>query len=212
MIISNKHQFVFVAIPKTATHAIRFALRKHLDEKMDWEQATLFVNNKKLPFESLAKLGTGHITCLEIHPFLGEETWRKYFKFTIVRNPYDRFISFCFFMNREDITFKKNARERMKRILKNKKVHRNLWFIPQHHFITDNNGELMVDFVGKYENLVNAHQHICNKMGIPSEQLPRINRSIHNNYTEYYDDELRQAVFEFYHQDFELLGYEEDIF
>ncbi|MCK5525337.1 MAG: sulfotransferase family 2 domain-containing protein [Thiomargarita sp.] len=210
MIISNKHQFVFVAIPKTATHAIRFALRQHLDEKTDWEQVGLFVK-KSLPFESLAKLGNGHIKCTEIQPFLEQNTWNNYFKFTIVRNPYDRFISYCFFMNREDITFKKYALERMKKIIVNKKVHQNLWFIPQYHFITDNNGELMVDFVGKYENLVNAHQHICTKIGIPSEQLPRINRSIHNNYAEYYDDELRQAVFEFYQPDFDLLGYGNEI-
>lgn len=210
MIISNKHRFIFVAIPKTATHAIRFALRKHLDDKLDWEQVGLFVK-KTLPFESLAKLGNGHIKCLEIHPFLGEETWCNYFKFTIVRNPYDRFISYCFFMNREDITFQKHALQRMKKIINDKKVQQNLWFIPQHLFITDHNGELMVDFVGKYENLVNAYQHICTQIGIPSEALPRINRSIHNHYTQYYDDELKQAVFEFYQKDFELLGYENNL-
>ena len=206
MIISNKHKFIFVAIPKTATHAIRFALRKHLDEKTDWEQVGLFVQ-KSLPFEELAKLGNGHIKCTDIKPFLGQKTWQEYFKFAIVRNPYDRFISYCFFMNREDISFKKNALEQMKKIIINKKVHKNLWFINQHHFISDKNGVLMVDFVGKYERLVEYYQQICTKIGIPSEKLSKINSSIHNNYKEYYDDELRQAVFEFYRQDFELFGY-----
>jgi len=210
MIISNKHKFIFVAIPKTATHAIRFALRKHLDEKTDWEQVGLFVK-KTLPVESLAKLGNGHIKCTEIQPFLGTKIWNNYFKFTIVRNPYDRFISYCFFMNQNDITFKKHALERMKIIIKNKKVHQNLWFIPQHQFITDNNGELMVDFVGKYESLVNAYQQVCTKIGIPSGRLFKVNSSIHNDYTEYYDDELSQAVFEFYHQDFELFGYKNEL-
>jgi hypothetical protein len=44
MIISHKHKFIFFAIPRTGTHAIRFALRPFLGEE-DWEQVGLFKNS-----------------------------------------------------------------------------------------------------------------------------------------------------------------------
>ena len=54
MIISFKHKFVFVAVPKTGTHAVRQALRAHLALE-DIEQVGLFVQ-KKLPIPDLAAL------------------------------------------------------------------------------------------------------------------------------------------------------------
>lgn len=210
MIISHKLQCIFVAIPKTATHAIRFSLRKHLDEQTDWEQVGLFVN-KSLPIDEIAKVEHGHIKCQEILPFLEPDVWNSYFKFAIVRNPYDRFVSFCAYMQREDLSFEKQALSRMKEMIQNKAMHQRILFRPQYEFITDSAMELMVNFVGRYEQLQTAYQHICTQLHIPSAKLPKVNRSVHKPYTDYYDEELRQRVFEFYRKDFELLGYSEQL-
>lgn len=45
MIISPQHRFIFAAIPKTGTHAVRQALREHMGPQ-DLEQVGLFVNRK----------------------------------------------------------------------------------------------------------------------------------------------------------------------
>ena len=52
MIISFEHEFVFAAVPKTGTHAVRQALRAHLGPN-DIEQVGLFVQ-KKFPIPQLA--------------------------------------------------------------------------------------------------------------------------------------------------------------
>ena len=51
MIISGLHKFIFVAIPKTGTHAVRRALRAHMGPE-DSEQVGLFV--LKLPERDIA--------------------------------------------------------------------------------------------------------------------------------------------------------------
>ena len=46
MIISHRHQFLFFAVPKTGTHAVREALREHMGDE-DLEQAGLFVKKRQ---------------------------------------------------------------------------------------------------------------------------------------------------------------------
>jgi hypothetical protein len=103
MIISHQHRFVFAAIPKTGTHSVRQALREHLSAD-DLEQVGLFVN-KRFPFDELAAIKHGHISLEQIRPFLGEQAFADYFKFAFVRNPFDRFVSYCAFMTRADGAF-----------------------------------------------------------------------------------------------------------
>ena len=55
MIISAKNRFIFAAVPKTGTHAVRQALREHLGPD-DLEQVGLFVT-KRFPMPELAKIG-----------------------------------------------------------------------------------------------------------------------------------------------------------
>ena len=51
MIVSLQHGFIFAAIPKTGTHAVRRAVREHMGPD-DMEQVGLFVQ-RKLPMPAL---------------------------------------------------------------------------------------------------------------------------------------------------------------
>ena len=48
MIVSHRHRFIFAAVPKTGTHAVRQALREQMGDE-DLEQVGLFVN-KRFPW------------------------------------------------------------------------------------------------------------------------------------------------------------------
>jgi hypothetical protein len=205
MIISHRHKFIFTAIPKTGTHSVRRALREHMVEG-DLEQVGLFVQ-KRLPFEPLAALGHGHISLSQVRPFLGEEKFGGYLKFAFVRNPFDRFVSYCAFVTREDGAFLRRPREVMRYFLFQDRPLDHLLFQPQHTLVTDEDGRLLADVIGRVEDMQTSYDEICARIGIPGAILDRVNSSEHGTFRDYYDAELIEGVADVYRRDLELFGY-----
>lgn len=208
MIISKAHRFVFAAIPKTGTHSVRQALRENMSDD-DLEQVGLFVD-KRLPFEELARIGHGHITLGQIRPYLGEDAFSGYFKFGFVRNPFDRFVSYCAFMTRKGGEFAKNPRGVMRHVLFNLRPEGHILFKPQHIFVSDADGKLLADYIGRVEDMQTGYDEICGRLGIPSRNLDRVNGSQRGPYQGYYDSQLIDGVSRYYKKDLELFGYSFD--
>ena len=206
MIVSHQHKFIFFAVPKTATHAIRQALREHTGPD-DWEQQVLF-GEQFLPIPEIARIKHGHISVRQIRPHLDPEVWSSYFKFGFVRNPFDRYISICFFLNRGNPEFSASARAFMKQALAVLRFRQRVLVKPQQLQLSDQDGDIALDVVGRYETLQQSYDEICERIGIPSTDLDRKNPSKHAAFTEYYDDELRDIVAEYYQGDLAAFGYD----
>jgi len=205
MIISHSLKCIFIAIPKTATHAIRNGLRPYLSDK-DEEQVGLF-EKKQFSDPEIAEIKHGHITCQQLKKSIGEDTWNSYYKFSIVRNPFDRFVSYCAFMFKNNPSFHQNPQNFMHNVLLDEKQKEHILFKPQHEFIFDQKDKLQIDYLGKYENLQTSFNHICNQIGIEKNKLIKINASKHLSYKNYYNKELKELVLEVYKKDFNLLNY-----
>ena len=205
MIISALHKFIFVAVPKTGTHAVRQALREHMGPQ-DMEQVGLFVQ-RKLPIPALAQIGHGHITLDQLRPHLKPEAWDSFFKFAFVRNPFDRFVSYCAFITRDGDEFERDPRVVMRDVLANP-PHDHILFHPQHSFFTDASGGVLADYVGRVEEMQKSYDEVSARIGIPTTTLEKVNATKRRNYREYFDEPLIEGVAKLYARDLELFGYE----
>ena len=205
MIISSLHKFIFAAIPKTGTHAVRRALRKHMGPD-DMEQVGLFVQ-RKLPIPDLERLGHGDLTLAQVRPHLPPQDFETFFKFAFVRNPFDRFVSYCAFVTRDTGEFDRDPQAVMREILADPPSD-HLLLHPQHSFIADASGELLADYVGRVEEMQKSYDEIAARIGIPTAQLDRVNASNRRDYRDYYDSGLIEGVAKYYARDLEMFGYE----
>jgi len=205
MIVSHRHRFIFAAVPKTGTHSVRIAVREHLADD-DMEQVGLFIT-KQFPFEDLAAVRHGHLGLRQVRPYLGEETFASYFKFAFVRNPFDRFVSYCAFMTRNRDVFQDTPQVVMEHLLFNEPPEKHILFQPQHTVLTDEDGRLLTDMIGRVEEMQASYDAICERIGIPSRTLDLVNSSRRGDYRHYYNQALIDGVAMRYGRDLELFGY-----
>lgn len=205
MIISKTHKFIFAAIPKTGTHSVRRALREHMGPD-DMEQVGLFVQ-RSLPIPDLARIRHGHLTLQQLQPHMRPEDFAGFFKFAFVRNPFDRFVSYCSFVTRETDHFDRNPRGVMQHFVANPPW-QHILFQPQHSFVSDAGGKLIADYVGRVEQMQQSYNEIVERIGIPTAELEKVNASKREHYRRYYDQLLIDGVAKLYARDLELFGYE----
>ncbi len=73
-------------------------------------------------------------------------------------------------------------------------------------------GQLIVDFIGRFERLHADFGKICDRIGVPRQQLAHLNASVGNSgrqrpYADYYDNSSRELVANLYDADIEIFGY-----
>ncbi len=205
MIVSHLHRYIFVAMPKTGTHSVRQALREHLGPD-DIEQVGLFVN-KRFPYDDLAAIRHGHFGIAQVRPYLGDDVVDTYFKFSFVRNPFDRFVSYCAFMTRQHGAFERDPQGTMRKILFELRPMDHVHFQPQYTLLVDADGALAMDHIGRVETMQASYDAICERIGIPSRALDKVNSSKRGDYRQYYDQGLIDGVAELYRRDLELFDY-----
>tara|TARA_B110000444_G_scaffold260638_1_gene308413 strand:- start:1279 stop:2544 length:1266 start_codon:yes stop_codon:yes gene_type:complete len=139
------------------------------------------------------------------------------FSYAFVRNPWDRLVSAFFYLkgggnwlpDEEDYEKYLAKYSNFTDMLLNwdDDILNQCHIKEQYKWICDDEENIIVDFVGRFENLQEDFNVVCDKTGIPRNQLPHTNKTKHKSYTEYYDDETKQIVAEKYAKDIEYFGY-----
>ena len=155
-----------------------------------------------------------HQTAREIIAKIGRDKWNTAYKFTLVRNPWDKVVSHYQYRRKrnktEVATRNVSFSEWVKKtygpdkdpfFYNNPKA-----FQPQVEWLKDDQGRIAIDFIGKFESINDDFDQIKNIIGIEAE-LPHLNASKRAGYQSYYDDETRQIVAQWFHEDIEVFGY-----
>ena len=193
--ISHAHKFIFIHIPKTAGDSIE-------REFGAWK-----LKNKEKCLVGMHKIlnkPIHHFTIDELkkHDLISNNSF-DYFKFCFVRNPYSRIVSAWKYLKKQSWTKVSEDMSLKKFILQ----FQNYCHVRPQYNWTHTNEMKVVDFIGRFENLQQDFDFVCNKIGIPQRELPHKNKTKHKHYTEYYDDETRRIVAEKYSKDIEFFGY-----
>ena len=200
--INYKHKFIFVGIPKSGTTSMSSQLPQNDFEKLHgWDE----LNNKWKQHYTISELTEyGYFTNEELAVFL---------KFAFVRNPWDRTLSGVHYRKKvggscyKNYTIKDYLNGFTTKTNCHDKLSINQHIRPQYEFVFDETGNNLMDFIGRFENLQEDFNVVCDKIGIPRQELPHKNKSKHKHYTEYYDDETREIIAEKYAKDIEYFGY-----
>lgn len=81
-------------------------------------------------------------------------------------------------------------------------------FRSQSDFLTNARGEIAVDYVGRYETLAQDFRTVCERVGLPTLALPRVQAVPSRiRYAEFYTAQMREIVAERFAEDVELFGY-----
>ena len=207
-LLLHSRQVAFIAVPKSASHSIRFALREQMIEG-DEEQVALFVR-RQIPRPPFNRVEHGHQTALEVREALGAEVWARYRSFAVIRNPWARFVSYVAFMMRHTDLFASDPQAAMRRVLANPQNQSPVHFRAQADFVTDESGVVMVSHLLRAESLQSDFDALCKALSLPQLALETRNASEHRDYREYYDADLKQRVAERYRIDIDLFGYRFD--
>lgn len=208
--ISISKRFVFIHVPKTGGNSLFQALREYSNERIitpgPHQDGIERFGTKNDSYPEIVK----HSSLSEHHRALPPEVFRSLYKFAILRNPWERMISWFFSPHRQLPQENRRAghgggewdREHFLRFLGRRETTRHYTCLALAPTLAHD-----LDFLMRFEQLDEHFATVCRQLDIPARPLPRYNRSTREHYAHYYDDELEALVGEMFHEEIAFGGY-----
>ena len=200
MIVSHRHRFIFLKTRKTAGTSIEIHLSQLCDEG---DIVTPFGVPEPGHLPRNAEGYYNHMPSAEIRERVGRRIWNSYFKFCFERNPWDKVVSQYFFTRGrhglEGLAFDDFVRSGE---------------LPVDSPAYRLEGEVCMDRIGQYADLLADLGRICGAIGIPApEELPRAKggyRSGGPDFASLYDEPQRARVAQAFAWEIRQFGYRFD--
>lgn len=203
--ISEKHRCIFVRIPKCAgTSFERVIWPEPRSEQELWMG---FIDRYHNKYQTG---GLQHLKAWQICAHVGQEKFGAFFKFSIVRNPFERSASQYYCMKRRPDLMEfigMQPEDSFEAYLTKIRCRLHVQWEPQHTFLFDEHRTMLVDYVGRVERIAEAADTIFSRIGIDTGPLPHLNRSDRPDSGPIYSQVAREMVAELYREDFALFGY-----
>jgi len=217
--IDHEHKFVYVRVPKTGSSSVMSTLFPEL-----WPKHV----SRDTPGSWL--YDKSHVPLDMIKDELTSEQYNSYFKFSFVRNPYDRLVSSYFYYNDWFLYHEKHQPYSCFKHFIYALLEDTISLNDRFKYTLQYPYTQGCDYVGRYESLQSDFDHVCEQLNIPVVALPTINKlypwrrdtptnqhmyNYHVNnplqprehYSCYYDDEILDKITPMLQQDLECFDY-----
>lgn len=209
MIVSHKHQYIFIKTRKTAGTSLEISLSGNcgpddiitplalIDEtirsNLGHRGPQNYIIEKKGFFNFIKSLfgiqssHYNHSPAYEIEKKIGKEIFANYLKFCVVRNPWDRVVSLYYWRLKNPDFYKIDENISFSQFVKNTDAK----ILSDSHIYTLGNNSA-VDIFIRYENLEQELNKVLSKLGLHNVTLPNAKsgtRISKEHYSLLYDEE-----------------------
>ncbi len=220
--ISHEHRCIFIHIPKCGGTSIEESLGYHrLGLRRGGQDHRRLASMQRAiwppsfgvyhPAEFVRFVKQRRFAASRGHAIASKPQYENYFKFTVVRNPWDRAYSWYrnvvrdplhrrAFRVSDDCSFEDFMHD-----------HLGCWALdPQMDWLTDRDGTVRVDYVGRFENLNDSYNEARAQIGLEPIVLNKLLHSDKKHYRHAYTNALREQVAEKYAEEIERFSYSFD--
>ena len=220
MLVSHRHRFIYTKTGKTAGTSVESYFERFCMEHGRWTESH-YRDESVSPAGIVGFRGRdipegclwwNHMSAELIRDRIGAGIWESYFKFCVVRNPYEKVLSNFYFL-REINAFSAYPAEsdaaQFERWLTTSEVP-----LDRDKYLVD--GRLCMDFVVKYESLHADLEHVCSRLSLPwrPELLPKFKagmRPATGAVATMYTPTSAEVVRSIYDFEFDCFGYSRDL-
>jgi len=221
MLVSHTKKFIYLKTTKTAGTSVEVFFERYCKPSVEVE-AKRHGHPEQVSAEGIVgfrgvrkgdETWFNHMSGSSVKDQLGEQVWQSYFKFCVVRNPFDRLVSFWWMtgcprdlipLAASDFTVARELFCKWVMVTSEWPYDRNIYTIE---------GKPCVDDMIRYEALNDGIVRVCDKIGIEADldRLPRLKAGARlrpEPYRDYYEPRARNRAEAFFAADLALLGYE----
>ncbi|WP_170559077.1 sulfotransferase family 2 domain-containing protein [Ruegeria atlantica] len=190
---------VFVHIPKTGGSTISTILRRPNLRSLTKHEPCQTINKHASIFVHLDELGPEA---------------KNYFKFSFVRNPWDRLVSAYHYIiaRRKELELVANHstfESFLHSFVEEPSQYLSIpYFTPQSDFLINEDGEMPIDFLGRFETFEKDLSIVLREVGSKRRFFKHRKKSRRQDYREYYSTESSKAVGAIYISDIQNFGYD----
>lgn len=237
MLVSHRKKFIATKGKKTAGTSVESFFERYCMPEGTW------VEEHRRP-EHVSESGIigyrgraaksstwrNHMSAKDIQKLLGQDTWDEYYKFTVIRNPFDKMVSlFHWLEKRKEIYSLKRKGQALftkvsslgnpiDRISGKTEIDRFRSWLRLGGTVNDQgtyriDGAECLDFYIRFEDLAGGIRQVCDHLSIPYnlDDLPQFKTGIRKGRRlvhEYYDDETEQLLRDRFEWEFRTFEYD----
>jgi len=203
----KENGFWFVDIPRTSSSSVKAELGKQFGKA--YGKVNVLEKQHSTP-----QIVNDHTPGIAIRDIVGKEIWDSIFKFSIVRNPWDRIFSQYHYRTRTNQFSGISFRDYVLKLAEAEQ-HTNLFGYHGSRYgacdyLTDEDGKMMMDFVAKYESRESDLTSIARKIDFKKLGQLHIQQAAPNNahYSDFYQPDTRDIIARRYKNDIEHFEYQ----